>query len=125
MRPKTMTALSVALVAAAVGVQSVRDTPDYRREMRSYKMAHPTCEHAYNTNVVHYSRCAVHHRIPVHVRPDLATNQSKFITLCDPLLRRDGCHFRCGHLGNWKTENTNASVCVRSALQSRKEGVTK
>ncbi len=48
----------------------------------------------------------VHHKLPRHIRPDLATVFSNLIALCR------GCHLRIGHLGSYFTYNENvADVC--------------
>lgn len=41
----------------------------------------------------------VHHVTPVHINPDLATNELNFITLCDST--NNGCHRWFGHFGNF------------------------
>lgn len=47
----------------------------------------------------------VHHRLPVHLHPDLACNPDNFITLCDGNIAssNSGCHYRIGHLFDFKT----------------------
>jgi len=48
----------------------------------------------------------VHHKLPRHIRPDLAVDQTNLIALC-----RD-CHFHVGHLNSYFTYNAAVSeVC--------------
>lgn len=46
----------------------------------------------------------VHHIVPFANRPDLELNPDNLITLCDGSTR---CHFVFGHLGNWRSSNSN------------------
>ncbi len=46
----------------------------------------------------------VHHILPYHQFPELELVLSNLITLCDNPARR--CHFMFGHLGNWRSWNT-------------------
>lgn len=47
-----------------------------------------------------------HHIIPFYVDRSKELDHMNIITLCEGLLlRRNGCHFRIGHLGNWKLYN--------------------
>jgi len=48
----------------------------------------------------------VHHKLPRHIRPDLAVDQTNLIALCK------SCHFHLGHLNSYFTYNENVSnVC--------------
>jgi hypothetical protein len=80
-----------------------------RKAKDIYRALHPECE------VCGVKRClatgnanSVHHRIPVHVRPDLATNQMNLITLC---LTH---HFWIGHLNNYHDYNTNLTATIEA-----------
>lgn len=42
----------------------------------------------------------VHHKIPVHLKPELELDPDNLITLCD-----DPCHLIFGHLLNYKSYN--------------------
>lgn len=44
----------------------------------------------------------VHHKIPVHINPDLELDPSNLISLCD-----NTCHLIFGHLHNYKSYNKN------------------
>jgi len=48
------------------------------------------------------TRLEVHHIIPYHVDNTKELDPSNLITLCD-----DYCHFIFGHLGDWKSWNTD------------------
>jgi len=108
--------LAVLFVAALCGgcasQRNVRESAEYRAAMASYRQAHPVCEHAWNTNATHSARVAVHHRVPVSVNAALACDTNNMITLCDPERRRDGCHYVCGHAGDWRRCG-NADRCER------------
>lgn len=53
----------------------------------------------------------VHHKIPVHVNPDLELDPDNLITLCDSY-----CHFVLGHLMDYKSWNTNIDQDCDSLL---------
>jgi 5-methylcytosine-specific restriction endonuclease McrA len=46
------------------------------------------------------SRLEVHHKIPVHISPELELDHSNLVTLC-----ADPCHLLFGHLMNFKSYN--------------------
>jgi 5-methylcytosine-specific restriction enzyme A len=48
------------------------------------------------------SKLEVHHKIPVHISPELELDPSNLITLC-----ADPCHIIFGHLMNFKSYNKN------------------
>jgi hypothetical protein len=49
-------------------------------------------------------RLAVHHIVPIWVRPDLEGLTTNMITLCENS-KTIFCHFTFGHLGKWKRWN--------------------
>ena len=49
----------------------------------------------------------VHHKKPFHGNPELELDENNLITLCDGSMR---CHLLVGHLGDWKSWNTEAQV---------------
>ena len=53
-------------------------------------------------------KCAVHHALPVHVRPDLACTESNLHTLC---ARH---HLWAGHLGSYHDFNSNLKATVNA-----------
>ncbi len=46
------------------------------------------------------SKLEVHHKIPVHINPELELDPSNLVTLC-----ADPCHLLFGHLFNFKSYN--------------------
>ncbi|WP_019573376.1 HNH endonuclease [Curvibacter lanceolatus] len=48
----------------------------------------------------------VHHIRPFHLHPDLELNPDNLITLCEALKGGANCHLLFGHLGNFKSFNT-------------------
>lgn len=49
----------------------------------------------------------VHHIRPFHLHPELELDPTNFITLCEALKGGVNCHLFFGHLGNFKSFNTN------------------
>jgi len=49
----------------------------------------------------------VHHIRPFHLHPDLELEDSNLITLCENKADGVNCHLLFGHLGNFKSFNTN------------------
>ena len=55
---------------------------------------------------------SVHHIVPFHVQPDLELEDDNLITLCEGLFRN--CHFRRGHVSNWKKSDPEIRVeCMK------------
>lgn len=75
---------------------------------RAFLARNPRCE-ACGTA----ARLEVHHVRPFHLHPELELVQANLMTLCEGPAR---CHFRVGHLGNWKTANKNARADAARAL---------
>lgn len=46
------------------------------------------------------SKLEVHHKIPVHINPEMELDPSNLVTLC-----ADPCHLLFGHLMNFKSYN--------------------
>lgn len=46
------------------------------------------------------AKLEVHHKVPVHIAPELELDPSNLMTLCD-----DPCHLVFGHLFNYKSYN--------------------
>ena len=46
----------------------------------------------------------VHHIKPFHLFPEEELNINNLITLCEG--KKNKCHLNIGHLGNWKTNNS-------------------
>jgi len=61
------------------------------------------------------SKLEVHHKIPVHISPELELDPSNLVTLCDT-----PCHLVFGHLFNYKSYNKlvdeDCSVYLRKVL---------
>jgi len=81
-----------------------------------YRKKHPRCElTGYKRDPVTGKNNDVHHIVPCHARPDLATDPNNLVTLTRL------AHFWVGHLGNWKTWNSaiaSAIVALRKALNA-------
>jgi len=48
----------------------------------------------------------VHHRVPVHVAPGIACEDSNLVTLCR------SCHWNIGHMMNWQDWNKNLDATM-------------
>jgi len=66
--------------------------PKVRRE---HLVNHPACEACGTTDDPE-----VHHKIPVHIAPDLELDAANLITLCGD--KANGCHYRIGHALRWR-----------------------
>ena len=88
-----------------------------------YRDTHPKCEVCgAKSNITNGNQNPVHHRIPVHVSPELAATQSNLVTLC----RRH--HFWIGHCGNYRAynERLNETIeAVRKAYEKNAKKVSK
>jgi len=89
-------------------IQKVRATLVYRREMSAKKRGHPSCEvcGSKGTWFGYLFWLLVHHKIPVHVRPDLAADPNNMVVVCK------FCHWYVCHLGNFKWWNGNLDETI-------------
>jgi 5-methylcytosine-specific restriction endonuclease McrA len=86
----------------------VRQSPRVRATMKAYRNQYPACEYCGRVR-----RLAVHHVLPVHVRPDLAATWWNLMTLCFR------CHLSVAHLNNF----TNRYVTnLREIISDMREG---
>lgn len=83
-----------------ISALGIRNTAVYKRVMKEYLSSHPNCEYCGRDK-----KLDVHHKIPVSVAPELATDKNNMVTLC----RKPQCHFIIGHKGNWKDYNDKIS----------------
>lgn len=61
----------------------------------------------------------VHHILPVHLVPELASDPINFVTLCD--YGNKGCHLKFGHLGSFTNFNPQIQeliVTIRSFYEA-------
>ena len=70
---------------------------------RAYLKTHGRCAVCDGTK-----KLDVHHIAPFHIYPELELEAANFITLCEN--NKDGvnCHLFVGHLGNFKSYNSDA-----------------
>ena len=72
-----------------------------------YRKTHIRCELCNaRSNISNGNKNDIHHRIPVHIDRSKAADQDNLITLC----RRH--HFYIGHMGNWKSHNSNLDETI-------------
>jgi len=62
---------------------------------KNYLKEHPNCIACGRDR-----KLEVHHKIPVHINPDLELDPTNLVTLC-----ADPCHIMFGHLMNFKSYN--------------------
>lgn len=72
-------------------------SPKWSSVRKNHLENHPTCS-ACGSN----KKLEVHHKIPVHLKPELELDPSNLISLCD-----NSCHLIFGHLHNYKSYNKN------------------
>ena len=85
---------------------------------REYRKTHQCCEMCSSKrDLVSGRKCDVHHRVPVHIAPELATHQSNLITFCRTH------HFWIGHGGSWKTYNANLWPTITMVLGAYQESL--
>jgi len=104
------------------GVQAIRDTLAYHKAMSQYAKTHTTCECCGAPRMLLRIRLEVHHKTPVHVAPDRATDPENMILLCS------SCHFIVGHCGNWRSWNqavVETAKMVRKAIVDYSQRVLK
>jgi len=74
---------------------SVSRHPDWSYVARMYMIDEPNCR------VCGKKGEAVHHILPVHLRPDLELDRNNMATVCHR------CHLFVGHLDNWLSWNVS------------------
>jgi len=74
-----------------------------------HRKKHPVCRQCGLKSSFFGRKLDVHHKLPVHVNPDMACEPENFVTLCRPH------HFKIGHLSNWKDWNVKVMDTI-SAL---------
>ena len=85
-----------------------------------YRETHPKCEVCgAKSNITNGNQNPVHHRIPVHVSPELSATQTNLVTLC----RRH--HFWVGHCGNYRAYNENLNETIEAVRQAYIENAKK
>jgi 5-methylcytosine-specific restriction endonuclease McrA len=70
-------------------------SPKWSSVRKDHLQNHPAC-----AACGRQKKLEVHHKIPVHLNPDLELDPNNLITLCD-----DPCHLIFGHLLNYKSYN--------------------
>lgn len=68
---------------------------------KEYVSTHPECAMCGSRNYLE-----VHHIVPVHINPALASDQDNLITLCDgPKSSNSACHRYFGHFGDFRNSH--------------------
>lgn len=78
----------------------IKRSPKWKKLKDKFLKKHPVCAVCGRRSSIN-----VHHIIPYYVSPELELDENNLITLCE----REkvlNCHLVFGHLGNWKTWNT-------------------
>ena len=94
--------------------QKVRRLWQVTKTMRAYKKQHPKCAWCSRQDGV-----AVHHKIPVSIKPTKAADLDNLISLCHH--KRD-CHLIVGHKGNWKhyEKQLDQIIAISEHIQTQK-----
>ncbi len=82
-------------------------SPKWPAARRAWLKKHPKC-----AVCLRVTKCAVHHVMVFHKRPDLELNQKNFITLCEGT-GTGNHHLWWGHLGNFKSWNETVREDVK------------
>ena len=90
---------------------------DWPRVRRAWLVHHNTCASCgkKSTGLRKFFLC-VHHKVPVHIAPELELVFSNFITLCS----NPRCHLDKGHLGDWKSWNKDVEKDCKVWLKKYK-----
>lgn len=75
---------------------------DVRKATFEYYVTHPICEICGSADKV-----SVHHIKSIHRFPELGTDKTNMISLCDNRANPNSCHLKNGHLGDWNNINTD------------------
>jgi len=95
-------------VLLALCIAAVPRDSAVTRAQRAWVKAHPECA-VCGLKRIHLYRCEGHHINPYHLRPDLATCPTNFVTLCR------AHHWLVGHGGrSWSYENTNVLATIHA-----------
>jgi len=87
------TTLSINLLA----IPSIQGQWELTKAKKAYLKQFPECAICGNNKSLE-----VHHIVPVHIDPNIATSEKNFITLCD--ISNQSCHRWFGHLGDFKNK---------------------
>lgn len=92
------------------------------------KLRSPRWDDARKRHLKRFPTCAacgsetnlqVHHIKPFHLYPELELDEENLITLCETKTHK--CHFKIGHLNNWRRENPNVIEDSEKYLEREKE----
>lgn len=85
---------------------------DWPKVRASHLKLHPCCAACGRKDFLE-----VHHRMPVHLVPELELDPDNLVTLCEgPSVN---CHLLFGHLGHWKSWNENVRQDAATWLMKR------
>jgi hypothetical protein len=96
--------------------------PGWNKIRREHLKGQPTCQ-VCNTK----QKLAVHHIIPIWVKPDMEGEKINLITLCENP-KTLFCHFTFGHLGRWKRYNmgiVNDAESFKTKIRDAEERIKK
>lgn len=83
-------------------------SPQWRPVRDAHVEEHPQC---FACGAFH--DIEVHHIVPFHVDPSLELEPDNLLSLCH------NCHFRVGHLGNWRKVNERVTYQCLSERHGR------
>jgi len=105
--------LSFGCVTPEIRESDIPTKYEITKAKNIYRDASPLCEVCKaKSNITNGNQNPVHHRIPVHVAPELAATQSNLVTLC----RRH--HFWIGHCGNYRSYNARLDETIEAVRKA-------
>jgi hypothetical protein len=84
---------------------------DVRKATALYFVSHPVCEICGKSEII-----SVHHIRPYSKFPELATDFSNMISLCDDRSNTSSCHLKFGHNGDFNNIDYNVGSLRKSSL---------
>ena len=88
----------VSTIKSLVKDASAKRSPAWPALEKKFLVEHPFC-----TICGTDKSLQIHHKVPLHLKPDLELDPANLMTLCMSMQR--ACHFRLGHGGDFKAFN--------------------
>ena len=103
------------LLSLITGKPAVKRSPQWPAVRKAHLEYQPRCQACGGMDSLN-----VHHRIPVHLRPDAELAHQNLITLCESGPGGMNCHFVFGHCGkDWRCYNPAVDLDVAAFFQIR------
>lgn len=89
--------------------KGARRSDEWPAVRKAFLLKNPTCRMCGGKK-----KLEVHHIRPFHLHPEMELNPANLITLCEEKADGANCHLLFGHLGNFKSYNTNVEMDAMS-----------